>query len=115
MSARPQNSIGLSVVATVSHADTTHARFSTTIIELLAEVLGVDPTVKKLHLEEHFSLDDLDRGMKADYEAGRSTRASFDYGGYVVRCSSCGTVTILADKEDYENGEVPLPASMRDN
>lgn len=87
--------------------------FSTTIIELLSEIIGVDPTQTKLHLDDHVCLDELDAGMKRDYDAGREVTLIFQYGGYTIECNSCGHILVLADADLYERDEVPLPPSMR--
>jgi hypothetical protein len=98
-----------------THSPSKYRNFSTTIIELLADIIGVDPTETRLHLEDHVSIDDLDRGLRADHEAGRKTSAAFQYGGYTVECYSNGDIYVLACKDDYENGTVELPASMHDS
>lgn len=112
MSVSERETTDMITLREATYSPSKYYNFSITIIELLSEIIGVDPTETNLHLEENCCPEELDRGMRADYNAGRETIGIFKYGGYTVECHSSGKVLILADEDLHEKGMVPLPDSM---
>lgn len=97
------------LVAAASHETESTRPMNITVIEMLADLLDLDPMTDCLCLEEHINVDFLNavpENEADDFAIG------FSYGGYFVLCMACGELEVYADSEEYRRGEVELPHSM---
>lgn len=101
------------VVSKTHHDDYCYDRLSCSLMQAVGDVIGVDPSEQRLHLEDYIYPDHLDQGWVMEMPEASEALVRFEYGGYMVECNFDGTITITANREGYEAGEVTLPASMR--
>ena len=92
------------------HDETGYRRLSLSLIDFIADFMGVDPTETKLDLDEHVALNELDRVFEnMDERTGHLVR--FPYEGYCVEVALTGEMIIFDSFYCMGDGVIDLSDS----
>ena len=94
----------------IHHDETGYRRLSLSLIDFVADFMGVDPTETKLGLDEHVPLNELDRVFEnMDERTGHLVR--FPYEGYCVEVALTGEMIIFDSFYCMGDGVIDLSDS----
>lgn len=85
---------------------------SISLIQLVADTLGVDPETTPLYLEDYVCLDYVDMfANQPDHEDGENNCMSgyCAYGEYVIFACSCGEMAIYGNLREHKRGSLDAP------
>lgn len=101
------------ILASNIYDNSTAGQMSTTVLETLGELIGIDPATTDFHLDDVIKLENIDRLGRSDSNDDQ-LEIAFRWGGYRVCIFASGLIEVWGDCRKYqESPRSLLPASMR--